>query len=201
MKEGIHPNYVETNPTQESTGDERYMLFLGRLSPEKGIRTLLRAYEALSEALPLVIAGEGPEHHSLEECARLKGLPAHFLGFQQGEPLRAVLSGARAVIIPSEWYENAPLAVLEAFAAGKPVIGARIGGIPEMIHDGTDGLLFSPGDSLSLGKSLRRFLSLPSEEVAAMGRRALKKVETFYNSHIHCKRLLRLYLDPAAIID
>lgn len=195
------PNFVENAPAPGSRGDEDYLVYLGRLSPEKGVRTLLAAYENLSLVLPLKIVGDGPERDKMEARVRLAGLHVTFVGHLRGESLLKTLAGARAVIVPSEWYENAPLSVLEAFSAGKPVLGARLGGLPELIDDGVDGLLFPPGNKVALAETLCRFFNMPAETVATMGRRARKKAEHQFNRHIHYERLLQIYKNPTVDLD
>jgi glycosyltransferase involved in cell wall biosynthesis len=98
-----------------------------------------------------------------------------------------------AVVVPSEWYENAPLSVLEAMAYGKPVIGARIGGIPEMIDDGENGFLFQSGNTQALAQSMSAMFKKNGTSIADMGAYARKKIEEEYNSDQHYDRLMTLY--------
>lgn len=187
------PNFIDGShlPLPVERGD--YLLYMGRLSREKGVLTLLEAYGRLSRPLPLKIVGDGPERKQLERKAREEGLSVHFAGYLSGEELHNALAGARAVLLPSEWYENAPLSLLEAFAAGKPVLGARIGGIPEMIEEGINGLLFDSARVESLEKAMRHFLSLPAERVAAMGNAARLRIEQSFTAAAHLEKLTALY--------
>lgn len=178
-------------PPEEGRGE--YLLYFGRLSREKGVGTLLKACRALAEPVPLLIVGEGPERAALEAEALDAGLPVRFTGYLSGSALSGALRGARVVVIPSECYENAPLSLLEAFAAGKPVLGSRIGGIPELIDDGVHGFLFEPGDASSLTEALNCFLALPDSAAAALGARARARAERDFSEQRHLEALLELY--------
>lgn len=187
------PNFINSSlmPEYRPVGD--YLLYFGRLSREKGVRTLFQAYRDLNRPIPLMIVGEGPERTVLESNLNSAGLPVTFTGYLSGTQLSEVLRGSRGVVVPSECYENAPLSILEAFASGKPVIGARIGGIPEMIDEGMNGYLFEPGNVRALTETIERFLKLPESEVAAMGYAAREKVEREFTSERHAKMLLEVY--------
>ncbi len=171
----------------------KYLLYMGRLSREKGVRTLLQAIKDLPPGMPLKIAGEGPDRRELESVARRESLNVEFMGYLAGHELEMALSGARALILPSEWYENAPLSVLEAFAHGKPVIGSRIGGIPEMIEHGTDGYVFEPGNARDLREKIEMLLRENESRLNGMGRAALAKIATLYNGRLHYEKLMEVY--------
>jgi glycosyltransferase involved in cell wall biosynthesis len=115
-----------------------------------------------------------------------------FEGHKSGEELEKLFRNALFLVSPSEWYENAPMTLLESFAYGKLVIGAEIGGIPEMIIDNESGLLFKPGDYQQLKEKIKYLLSAPSV-VAAMGKKARERVEKEYNIQLHYKRLMDVY--------
>lgn len=118
-----------------------YFFCYGRLTPEKGQMTLLQAAEMAPE-IPIHIAGRGPDEARLRQFARDKNLRnVQFLGFLEGPELYDAIRDARAVVIPSNYYETGPLTCLEAFALGKPVIGTNLGGIAEMVHASECGLL------------------------------------------------------------
>jgi len=193
-KKIIHiPNFVDRRFIIPSTMVGGYSLYLGRLSGEKGVRTLLLALKKLPAQTDLVITGDGPDRAALQEMVNENCLPAVFTGYLEGKDLEKKISGAKVIIIPSECYENAPLALLEAFAWGKPVIGANIGGIPEMIDDGLNGYLFEPGNIDDLRDKWAAFLNLSAGKADSMGRRARQKVEQAYSAESHCERLLDLY--------
>lgn len=185
------PNYVDASrfePAYE-TGD--YFLYFGRLAPEKGIATLMRA--ATAAGVTLKIAGTGPieaELHSLQ--AELAG-DIEFLGYRCGPELHTLIRNARAVVLPSEWYENAPMSVLESFALGTPVVGARIGGIPEMVIEGETGWTFESRNAAKLTALLSRLVAMPRASLAQTGRTARNHVETHFNRAAYLQATLDLY--------
>lgn len=136
---------------------EGFYLFSGRLSPEKGCRTLIEAFRKNPQCR-LVIAGSGPEEASLRELASTAP-NVSFTGHLDREELFDLLGRCSFVIVPSEWYENNPMSIIEAYAAGKPVVAARTGGIPEIVREGVTGLLFESGSAASLSEALRRSAS------------------------------------------
>jgi glycosyltransferase involved in cell wall biosynthesis len=119
--------------------------------------------------------------------------PVRFTGYLSGHPLSEAIANARIAILPSEMYENAPLTLLEAFAFGKPVVGARIGGIPEMIADGENGLLFEPGNVEDLRLKLERMSAMTDREIGNMGRTARQMVEQEYSANAHFAKLMDVY--------
>lgn len=174
------------------TDSDGYFVYYGRLSEEKGIATLIRAVRDIGP-FKLKIIGDGPDRPRLEKQAqdlRLKNV--EFTGTLNGKALQQEVLGARFVAVPSEWYENSPLVIYEAFAMGKPVIGSRIGGIPELIEEGKDGFLFEPGNSGELRKMIRKLLDHPSL-ASAMGRQARRKAEKTMDPEIHYRKLMRMY--------
>ena len=132
-----------------------YYLYVGRLSQEKGVETLLEVASQLSYRLK--IAGGGPLTDELK-AKYSKFTNIEFLGHQNAEQVSQLLVGAVVSIVPSEWYENNPLSVIESLCAGTPVIGANIGGIPELIGLG-DGLVFKSGDKAELSKMINQAFS------------------------------------------
>jgi len=140
----------------------------------------------------LKIAGTGPEEDSLKAMVADDD-KIEFLGYCSGATLWRLLREARAVVLPSEWYENAPMSVLEAYASGKPVIGARIGGIPELIREGETGLLFESGNSADLAFCLESIASKPASQIMAMGSAAREYVLNFFNKQRYLESMLSLY--------
>lgn len=183
----VLPNFVPPVATTTSIPGN-YFLFVGRLSEEKGIKTLLEAVKGTSVSLH--IAGTGPEEAALKKFTADHHLTnVTFLGQLTGEMLTRAMTGAKALVVPSQWYENCPLVILEAYAHGKAVIGASIGGIPELINDGVTGKLFSPTDVSQLRSILQ---SVTDAELAAWGLAASAKVRQ-YTPDRYYDRLLQLY--------
>ncbi len=191
------PNFVDVDawrPADDSVavpGGEPTGFYFGRLSPEKGIATLLEAAARIEAdpqgaALRLRIAGSGPAEAGLRARAAELGLRrVEFLGPLGAGRLREELAAARFTVLPSECYENGPLALLESFAAGVPVVGSDIGGIPEHIDDGRDGLLFAPGDPAALAAAMRRATLFGPEARAAARAKAVSR----YGRAAHMARL------------
>ncbi len=145
--------------------DHPYLIFFGRLSREKGIDVLVEAFLSIAKRIPgwrLVIAGEGPERGAIEEqiARHSEGSRVEMLGFQQGEALKSYVERASLAIASSRWRENMPFSIIEAFAAGTPVVGTRIGGIPELVFEDETGFLAEPGDVASLAEAILRGVSL-----------------------------------------
>ncbi len=165
--------------------------FLGRLSEEKGVACLVAASSKIGVAR-VVIAGTGPMLEPMKAHAAARGLPVEFPGWVAGAQKQALLSGATALVVPSLGYEGFPLTVLDAYAAGVPVIAPRHGGFPDLVQDGETGLLFSPGDPEDLAACMRRLASEP-ELSAAMGRGARELVLERYTEAAFLRGLLAIY--------
>lgn len=139
-----------------------YLLFFGRLSAEKGVDTLLRAFDAALPSLPqnmrLVVVGDGPDADDFKALASLLGCASRieFAGYQTGGALQAYVERASLAIASSRWRENMPYSIVEAFAAGTPVIGTNIGGIPELVDEGKTGFICEPGDVPSMADAISR---------------------------------------------
>ncbi len=161
------PNYIDSNnfTPQYQPGD--YFLYFGRLAKAKGVATLIEA--AKKTGARLMIAGTGPDEEALKAQAGNSD-SIKFLGYRSGDDLHQLIREARAVVLPSECYENAPISVLESGASGKPVIGANIGGIPEMVLNGETGLLFDSGNSDSLTESMNILKNSDDSSIQAMGK-------------------------------
>lgn len=183
-------NGIDENVDRSEVGDDGYFLFLGRLSREKGVATMSKAYELSEKKLPLKVVGDGPLYEELKEtCPSIE-----FLGFQTGETLQTLIRRCSAVIVPSEWYENCSMSVLEALAYGKPVIGSRIGGIPEQVRDGIEGMLFEAANPEALADAMNMFTRDPQRAVE-LGINARKRLESKYSMTRHQQSLLDLYHD------
>jgi glycosyltransferase involved in cell wall biosynthesis len=151
-RERIHikPNFLSADPGPGS-GDGGYMMYLGRLSPEKKIDTLLAAWERLDGQVPLKISGVGPLQPDVEAAAR-RDPSIEYLGFASNEALDGLLGGARALVFTSGTYEAQPMTILEAYAKGTPVIAARMGAMQDLVDDETTGWHFEPHDAHDLAR-------------------------------------------------
>lgn len=190
------PNFVDVDAFETRWAESDYFAFAGRLAPEKGIDTLIRA-AALSKQ-KLVIAGTGPEEAALKALAETLNADVLFAGYLSGDGLHRLIGEAKALVLPSEWYENAPISVLEAYALETPVIGAKIGGIPEMILEGETGFMATPGDAENLAAGLSAMNARSPEERREMGRKAREWISSEFSSAAYLRRTTELYSNLGA---
>jgi glycosyltransferase involved in cell wall biosynthesis len=190
------PNFIDL-AGHAGLPEKNYFCYVGRLSHEKGLDILIGAVAKLG-AGRLLIVGGGPEEYALKQLAAELGAGrVEFAGYQSGAELRRILAESQFVVLPSRWYENLPFAVMEAFASSKAVVAARIGGIPEMVDDGVNGLLFPPEDADALAACLRRMLDDRGARVG-MGRRGREKAERLYGRDTHYARIEKIYREVIA---
>lgn len=186
------PNFVNVDqfvPSYHSV--DKTISYVGRLSREKGLFTLLKAVKGLD--LTLKIIGDGPLKEQLLAVTQEEGIKnVAFLGYKSGDDLKEEIRNSMFTVLPSECYENNPRAVIESFALGKPVVGSRIGGIPELVRDNETGLTFMPFDSLDLRDKLIKLAS-SSDEITRMGQNARRMVEVELNAEVHYERLMAIY--------
>jgi glycosyltransferase involved in cell wall biosynthesis len=185
------PNFVDLDRFAPGANPGRRFVYCGRLDELKGVETLVRA--ACAARQPLTLIGAGPLEAKLRALSAERGGDVVFTGHLAQDQLVAAMQDARAVVVPSECHENAPLVLLEAYAAGRPVIGSRIAGIPELVREEETGMLFPPGDVDALTDALARFARLPDSRVAAMGASARAWAERDFNAAIYLDRQLELY--------
>lgn len=186
------PNFIDAGHFEPHYDAGGYFLYFGRLAPEKGVDVLVRA--AVEAGVAVKIAGTGPMEKTLRRLADASPL-IELLGYCSGEELWRLVQGSRAVVLPSQWYENAPMSLLEAYASGKPVIGSRIGGIVEMIRDGETGFLFDPQSEEALSDQLARMRELQDARVEEMGKAARAFVESEFTKERYIRLMLALYAD------
>lgn len=165
-----------------------YLFYYGRLTEEKGIRTLVEAMQQMPKQ-KLKVAGKGP---LLEELTAIAPKNIEFLGFCTGEHLINQISNASFIIVPSECEENNPLTIIEAYSHGKPVIGSKIGGIPEIINEHT-GFLFEPSDIDSLRSTIQKASALSTESYKEMSTNAREFANLHFDPEIHYKQLMYIY--------
>lgn len=187
----VLPNFVEMFDSSPLNPNAP-MVCIGKLVPEKGLFTLLEAFYKL-KTLSLVIVGDGPIRNELEHYIRIHNMSnVTFKGFVENSQIKEILADASALVLPSLQQENAPITILEAYTAGRPVIVSRVGGNPEFVKEGVVGYLFKPGDVDELVSKIR-LLYQSKSQIVQMGKNARELVERKYNPEIHYERLLNVY--------
>lgn len=188
----VLPNYVQVSDFDPSPGGGEYVLYVGRLSPEKGLDILLEA-ASRERRIPLRIAGSGEMESVLKEQCRQRGLEqVHFEGQVDRTRMIELLRGARSLVLPSIWDENCPISILESFAAGRAVLATRSGGVPELVTEGETGRLVAQGNVEALARALGQLVEEP-EEWQRMGQRARAQAESHYDKSEHLNALLAHY--------
>ncbi len=171
---------------------EPYVVYLGRLSPEKGVEVLLEAVNGLPN-LKVKVAGDGPQTGTLRELARQRGLhQVEFLGRVVGKGKWDLLREAMAAVMPSVCYENFPFVTLESLAVGTPVVASNLGSLPYIVEDGKSGLLFRPGNARDLRQKLGWVISHPAEALK-MGQYGRRRVESHHSAEAYYEALMQTY--------
>ncbi|MEO0870528.1 MAG: glycosyltransferase, partial [Pseudomonadota bacterium] len=196
VQKDILQNPFDAAEHHVSLGAGRSMLYFGRLIEEKGVDALIEAARQRPD-VPVVIVGDGPDRGKVEAAAS-ELANVEFVGPAWGEDLKRHLADARAVVVPSLWHENFPYVILQAFAAGKPVIGARRGGIPELVEAGPHGWLFEPTNTAELADALSAAAQLADADIIAMGEAAQTYVANTFNDEAIYKELSRIYKEVLA---
>lgn len=189
------PNFVDPDPGVGSGGGG-YALFVGRLSPEKGIKTMLTAWERLHARLPLNVVGDGPLKDEVVGAAgRLGGV--HWLGQQARPAVIDLMKRADLLIAPSQWYEGCTRVVIEAFAVGLPVVASGLGSMTLIVKEGRTGVHFTPGDPVDLVEKIEDLLSQPRllEQMRVESR---AEYERRYTPERNYRMLISLYEDLVA---
>jgi len=161
----VKHNFVP-DPGVRRTGPGEHVLFLGRLTEEKGVGLLMSAWERASVGLPLVIAGTGPMEDEVAQWASSRS-DVRYVGLQDAAGCRALTASAATVVVPSTWLEAFGLVVVEAMAAGVPTVAAAHGAFVELVDDGVTGVLHRPGDPESLASALEAGVKLPGDAARA----------------------------------
>jgi glycosyltransferase involved in cell wall biosynthesis len=188
----VKPNFIDPDPGHRAmVGD--YAVFTGRLSGEKGVMTLLRAWERLSVRCPLQIIGDGPERPQLKAFARERNIRGvTFRGRLTREETLAAVKGARFVIVPSVYYEGFPMVIVEAMACGVPILGSRLGAMEEIVADGVTGLHFTPGDADDLMRKVE-WAWRHTSDMCEMGHAARHEYENRYTADRNYSLLMEIY--------
>lgn len=188
----VKPNFVRSDP-----GEKRklgsYALFVGRLSPEKGMQTLLSAWTQMSQSYPLVVIGDGPLRESLEaEVAKRNISSVTFKGWLPRAQTIEAIKNSSFLVVPSLWYEGFPMTIAEAFACGTPVLCSKLGGMQEIVDDGRTGLHFEPGNATDLASKLTALLAQPGK-IAQMGIAARWEYKSRYTAARNYSLLMQIY--------
>ncbi|MGH9762044.1 MAG: glycosyltransferase family 4 protein [Blastocatellia bacterium] len=193
----MKPNFVDPDPRADHHGCD-YAIFVGRLSPEKGLNVLIDAWARLPKGYSLHIAGDGPERNRLERQVRERNVAGvKFLGRLGHDDTIAALKAAKCLVLPSLCYEGFPMCIAEAFACGVPVICSRLGGMQEIVEDGRTGLLFEPGNAADLAKQIEWVWSHPSD-LCVMGLEARREYEERYTAEKNYAQLMGIYEQAVA---
>ena len=188
----VKPNFVDPDPgPRERVGENA--LFIGRLSLEKGVSTLLQAWQHLPKDFTLQIIGDGPERERLEAKVRELHLSTiTFRGHLSREETIAALKSARFLVVPSLWYEGFPMSIAESFACATPVICSRLGGMKEIVDDNRTGIHFTPGDAKDMAQKVEWSWNHPSD-LAAIGRAGRREYEAKFTADQNYSVLMNIY--------
>lgn len=184
----VLPNFIDTRNYALRIGSGKSIVYLGRLSEEKGLRTLLRAI-ALVKDVTLDIIGDGPLRAEIEASTNEQ---IRYHGFVKNVTRFNILRNAAALVMPSLCHDACPLAVLEAFACGVPVIASRRGGLPDLVADGENGILVEAGNAAALADAAQRLVNSPTLS-AQMGAVARRRAEQEFDISVYYQRLIRIY--------
>lgn len=186
------PNFVDVSKFNPNYEHEDYFVYFGRLSEEKGINTLIKSMKYVNKS-KLIIVGTGPIEKELKEFV-VKGniKNVEFVGFKTGNELENIIKQSRFIVIPSEWYENAPMSIIEAMAYGKAVLGSNIGGIPEFIEDNHTGMIFKTKDEIDLANKINYLIDQENQTIE-MGKNARIRTEKLYDKTVHYEKIMDLY--------
>jgi glycosyltransferase involved in cell wall biosynthesis len=191
----VKPNFLEHDPGA-GAGEGGYALFVGRLAKEKGIETLVRAWDRLGGRVPLKVVGSGSESPAIVDLAARRG-GVEWLGRRPRAEVAALMRDALVLVVPSRWYEGFPLVVVEALAAGLPVVASDHGGLAEVVRHGETGWRFPPGDDAALAAVVERAVADPAA-LAPLRRAARADYEASYTAELNYEILLDIYREAGA---
>ena len=193
------PNIVLHNFTKQYEKSElkkelkdKYYLFFGRLSPEKGLKTLIEAFKIRND-LRLKIVGTGPMERELKASTQSHNI--QLLGYKSGDELKKIIQDAHFSVVPSEWYEKNPMSIMESYSLGVPIIASDIGGIPEIIEDFKTGFVFKTGNVDDLLDKLKRAEALSESSYTQMINNVLEYSNKKFNPNIYVDQLIDFYND------
>ena len=183
-------NFLPEGTVYEAGSRGDYFLYFGRLSKEKGIRTLIEAFSKADIEKKLYIVGSGPEEDQLRVMVKKPGMEDKILllGFMMGDELKKTIANALCVCLPSEWYENGPYSILEAQALGRPVIVSNYGGLPELVEDSRTGYITEAGNVYDLTEKIQK-MSNAQMDSAYISKKAAKD----YSSDLYADHIIEIY--------
>lgn len=196
----VKPNFVHHQTVKAKYDpNDRYLLFVGRISAEKGVRNLLQAWSQLEDrgGLRLVIIGDGPEKAELAAAHQQEDI--RFLGKQDGDTVLDCMSRAMYVMVPSIWYEGFPMTIVESYSVGTPVLCSRIGALEEVVEDGVTGFHFQHDDLENIKTVIRRAVAY--ENYAAMRQKVAQNYAAHYTEEVNVKQLLAIYSEAMEECD
>lgn len=186
----VKPNFLQSKPASSSRKGG-YALYVGRLVEEKGLAVLLEAWQHIGMRLPLKIVGDGPLSAMVSEgIAQIQGVV--WLGNQSCEQVHALMQNAEILVLPSLWYEGFPMTVVEAYAAGLPIVASNIGSLSSLVEHGRTGRQFRPGSVLDLCSQIEWILSHP-QALAEMRQAARMEFDRLYSAESNYRQLMRIY--------
>lgn len=190
-------NFIPENvKVEENVSVGEYFLYFGRLSQEKGVMTLVKAYHKANVDRPLYIVGTGPIEDEVKKLVRELKLEdkVKLLGYKTGEELKDIVRNSRCVILPSEWYENGPYSIIEAQAMGKVCVVSAYGGLPELVTHDLNGFIYNDDGNDSIITILKKVNELPDKEITDAGIEALKNVVKEYDAKKYAEKVVGHYL-------
>nr|WP_211189267.1 glycosyltransferase family 4 protein [Paenibacillus polymyxa] len=196
----VKPNFIHHQTVKAKYDpNDRYLLFVGRISAEKGVRNLLQAWSQLDDrgGLRLVIIGDGPEKAELAAAYSQEDI--RFLGKQDGDTVLDCMSRAMYVMVPSIWYEGFPMTIVESYSVGTPVLCSRIGALEEIVEDGVTGFHFQHDDLENIKTVIRRAVAY--ENYAAMRQKVAENYAAHYTEEVNVKQLLAIYSEAMEECD
>ena len=186
----VKPNFLP-DPPPPGSGRGGYAVYVGRLSEEKGVRTLISAWRLIKN-LPLVVVGDGPLRAELELRVKEQALNVSFVGFQTKTEVLRLIGEAVLQVIPSECYENFPLVVLEAFACGTPVLASRLGSLDEIVEEGISGYKFEPSNPHDLADKVHQLTAVP-DRLLSLRNAVRQMLLNHYSADANFTRLMEIY--------
>lgn len=186
-------NFIDIEEYNLKTEDEGYALYFGRLSKEKGILNLITAFSKTKTG-KLYIAGEGEEKENIENLIKENHLEdrVQLLGFLNSDTMKEYISKSRFVIVPSVWYENCPYSVVETLAIGKPIIGANIAGIPELVQDNINGFIFQHHDTDELAVKMEELFN-NDLLVDKFSKQSKQICQSSYSKEVYYQEIMKIY--------